>query len=164
MAVEDRRFYQRDLVIDVRSMARALFEDVKASVRAKKIKIVEGGSTIPQQLVKQLLPAEERQKRHLTRKFKELVLASRLVQTFTKDEILTFYLNEVYLGHNRFGVEAASQFYFDKKVDMLRRGLSKIHKRRNCYKRCVCKILRQGTACGVGGAKNYAERLRAFFC
>jgi len=108
IAVEDRRFYERDFAIDVRAIARAIVEDIREG------KIVEGGSTIPQQLVKQLLSPDERSKKSFLRKFKELILASRLVGTFSKDVILSLYLNEVYLGHKRYGVEAASRFYFGK--------------------------------------------------
>lgn len=108
LAVEDRRFYERDLAIDLRAIARALLEDVKAG------KIVEGGSTIPQQLVKQLLSPEERESRSVGRKLKELVLASRLIQKFSKDEIFLLYLNEVPLGHQRVGAEAAARLYFNK--------------------------------------------------
>ena len=61
LAVEDRRFYERDLAIDVRAIARALWEDLKAG------RIVEGGSTIPQQLVKQLLDPSERRQRSFKR-------------------------------------------------------------------------------------------------
>lgn len=110
LAVEDRRFYERDLAIDLRAIARAAYEDLK------ELKIVEGGSTIPQQLVKQLLPTEERDSRSIGRKLKEVVLASRLIQRFSKDEIFLLYLNEVPLGHQRIGVEAASLLYFNKRA------------------------------------------------
>lgn len=110
LAVEDRRFYERNLAIDLRAIARAGYEDLK------EFKIVEGGSTIPQQLVKQLLPTEEREGRSIKRKIKEVVLASRLIQRFSKDEIFLLYLNEVPLGHQRIGVEAASLLYFNKRA------------------------------------------------
>src|SRR3989338_749641 len=113
LAVEDRRFYERDLAIDLRDIARAAYEDVK------ELKIVEGGSTIPQQLVKQLLSSEERGSRSVRRKLKELVLASRLIQKFSKDEIFLLYLNEVPFGHQRIGVEAASRLYFNKRAGEL---------------------------------------------
>ena len=111
--VEDKRFYERDLAIDVRGLGRAAWEDLKAG------EIVEGGSTIPQQLVKQLLPPEERRKKSITRKIKEFVLAWRLVRKFSKDEILALYLNEIYLGHQRYGIEAASRYYYNKSARAL---------------------------------------------
>lgn len=108
LAVEDVRFYERDLVIDLRAIARAIIEDIKEG------KIVEGGSTIPQQLVKQLLPEKERSEKSVLRKIKELVLASRLVTRLNKDHIFLLYLDEIYTGHQRKGVDAASLFYFNK--------------------------------------------------
>lgn len=108
LEVEDKRFYERSLWIDVKAIGRAIYENTKA------LKIVEGGSTLPQQLVKQLLPVEEQAQRSLERKVKEFVLAFRLVKNFSKDKIFTLYLNEIYLGHQRRGVEAASLFYFNK--------------------------------------------------
>ena len=110
LAVEDRRFYERDLAIDLRAIARAGYENMK------ELKIVEGGSTIPQQLVKQLLSPEERESRSVARKLKELVLASRLIQKLSKDEIFLLYLNEVPLGHQRIGVESAARLYFNKRA------------------------------------------------
>ncbi|MDO8601039.1 MAG: transglycosylase domain-containing protein [bacterium] len=111
--VEDRRFYERDFAVDLRAIGRALWEDIKAQ------KIVEGGSTIPQQLVKQLLPKEERERKSIERKIKEYLLARRLIRNFTKDEILALYLNEAYFGHQRYGAEAAARFYFDKSISEL---------------------------------------------
>lgn len=108
IAIEDERFFRRDWPLDAQAILRAFWKNVQAR------KIVEGGSTIEQQLVKQLLPPEERKERSVWRKFKELVLGFQLVKEFSKEEILYLYLNEAYLGHNRNGVEAASLFYFGK--------------------------------------------------
>lgn len=109
LSVEDRRFYERDFwAVDFRAMLRAILEDAKAR------RIVEGGSTIPQQLVKQLLPPEERAEKSISRKIKEAILAFQLLRNFTKDEILALYLNEIYLGHQRYGIEAAARLYFNK--------------------------------------------------
>ena len=71
----------------------------------------EGGSTITQQLIKQLLLTSERS---YTRKMKEAILAYQLERNFTKDQILTIYLNQIYLGEHAFGVESAARTYFGK--------------------------------------------------
>ena len=113
LGIEDRRFYERDLWIDVRAKGRALFEN------ARHLRIVEGGSGIPEQLVKQLLSPEERSQRSVERKIKEFFLAWSLVKRFTKDEIFILYLNEIYLGDQRFGIEAASRHYFNKNAEQL---------------------------------------------
>jgi penicillin-binding protein 1A len=104
IAAEDRNFYHHG-AIDVASTLRALLVDVKAGG------LNEGGSTITQQLVKiQLLTPEK----SLPRKLHELVLAIALEQRFSKDQILTMYLNRVYFGHGAYGVGAAARTYFDK--------------------------------------------------
>lgn len=104
LAIEDRRFYQH-FGLDPLALLRASIANLKAG------RVVQGGSTITQQLAKTifLTPA-----RTLKRKVQELLLALWLEQKFTKDEILTIYLNRVYLGAGAFGVEAASRRYFDK--------------------------------------------------
>ncbi len=106
IATEDTRFYSHH-GIDLRGMARAMFRNLRAR------RIVEGGSTLTQQLAKVLFLTPERS---LTRKFKELVLALRIEQQYTKREILTFYLNQIYFGSGAYGVEAAAQIYFGKHV------------------------------------------------
>ena len=78
--------------------------------------IAQGGSTITQQVAKKLLLTSERT---FTRKFKEAVLAWRMEKALTKQEILYLYLNQIYLGHRAYGVEAASENYFDKNVEEL---------------------------------------------
>jgi penicillin-binding protein 1A len=108
IAIEDERFFSRSVPWDLHAIFRASLKNWEAG------RVVEGGSTIEQQLAKQLLPPEERKARSFQRKLKELVLGIQLVQTFSKNEILSLYLNEAYLGHNRNGVEAAALFYFDK--------------------------------------------------
>ena len=72
-----------------------------------------GGSTITQQVVKTFLLSTDWR---VKRKVKELVLAPRLEQNLTKDEILWLYLNQIYFGHRRYGVEEASRFYFGKGI------------------------------------------------
>ena len=104
MAIEDRRFYSH-LGIDPRGLARAIYTNIKAGA------FVQGGSTITQQLAKNVFLAPERT---LSRKVRELLLAFWLEARFSKDQILTLYLNRVYLGAGTYGVEAASQRYFSK--------------------------------------------------
>ncbi len=104
VSVEDRRFYDH-FGIDLRGLLRAVF------VNAQAQGMVQGGSTITQQVAKNLFLTPERT---LTRKLREMMLALWLEQNFTKDEILSIYLNRVYLGAGTYGVEAASQRYFDK--------------------------------------------------
>ena len=109
LAAEDRNFYNHGAV-DVGSTARALWVDVTSR------SLNEGGSTITQQLVKiQLLTPQK----SLTRKVQELVLAITLEQRYSKDQILTMYLNRVYFGHGAYGVGAAARTYFDKDVKNL---------------------------------------------
>jgi penicillin-binding protein 1A len=102
MAIEDRRFYDH-AGVDPRGIARAAVANLLAG------RVSQGGSTLTQQLAKNLFLTPERS---LERKLKELVLAFRLEQRLSKDEILTIYLNRVYLGAGSYGVEAASQRYF----------------------------------------------------
>jgi penicillin-binding protein 1A len=104
IAVEDRRFFEHGGV-DVEGVARAAVTDLKAG------RIVEGGSTITQQLVRNLYISNERT---VQRKLKEACLATKLDRAWTKHRILTTYLNQVYYGNQAYGIEAASQTYFSK--------------------------------------------------
>jgi penicillin-binding protein 1A len=104
LAAEDRNFYNHGAV-DVTSIARALWVDVMSRG------LNEGGSTITQQLVKMQLLTPQKS---LTRKVQELVLAVAIEQRYSKDQILTMYLNRVYFGHGAYGVGAAAKTYFDK--------------------------------------------------
>ena len=106
LATEDRRFFEH-FGVDFIGTARALFENARAN------EVVQGGSTLTQQLAKNLFLSSERS---LTRKVKEAFLALLLESRFTKREILKLYLDRAYLGGGAFGVEAASQFYFGKSV------------------------------------------------
>ncbi|HLC38560.1 MAG TPA: PBP1A family penicillin-binding protein [Patescibacteria group bacterium] len=105
IAAEDANFYHHH-GIDFRGVARALYNDV-----FRRSKYLQGGSTITQQYVKNALLYP---KRTLIRKIKEAILAIELEIMFSKDEIVTMYLNEIPYGSNAYGVEAASQTYFDK--------------------------------------------------
>ncbi len=102
MAIEDRRFYDHPGV-DARGILRAIVVNLRAG------RVTQGGSTLTQQLAKNLFLTPERS---LERKLKELVLALLLERRFSKDAILTIYLNQVYLGSGTYGVEAAAQRYF----------------------------------------------------
>ncbi len=106
IAVEDSRFYNH-LGIDIAGITRAFIENVRAG------RIVEGGSTITQQLAKTMFLTPQRK---LERKIKEIILAMRIERFFSKDEILELYLNQIYYGHGAYGVEAAAMAYFDKHV------------------------------------------------
>ncbi|MGH7765385.1 MAG: transglycosylase domain-containing protein, partial [Candidatus Dormibacteraceae bacterium] len=102
MAAEDRSFYSHG-AIDPVSTARALWVDLTTGG------LNQGGSTITQQLVKiQLLTPQK----SLTRKVQELVLAETIQQRYTKDQILSMYLNRVYFGHGAYGIGAAARTYF----------------------------------------------------
>ncbi len=104
LAVEDRRFYEH-WGIDLRGLLRAFWVNLKAG------EIVQGGSTITQQLAKVLFLTPERT---LKRKAQEALLAMWLETKFSKDEILSIYLNRVYLGSGTYGMDAAARRYFDK--------------------------------------------------
>ena len=104
VAIEDRRFYSHG-GIDPQGIARAVWADVQAG------KVVQGGSTITQQLVRNLYISNERT---LQRKLKEACLAIKLNDAWSKQRILETYLNQVYYGNLAYGIEAASQTYFSK--------------------------------------------------
>lgn len=106
VAAEDARFYKHK-GIDFLSIIRAFFKNIEAGT------IVQGGSTITQQVTKSFFLTPERS---YSRKIKEAVLAYRIDRTFTKEEILFLYLNQIYLGHGAYGVEAAAENYFGKSV------------------------------------------------
>ncbi|ACC80644.1 transglycosylase domain-containing protein [Nostoc punctiforme] len=114
LAGEDNYFYNHP-GIDPGGIGRA------ALVNWTSGTVKEGGSTITMQLVKNLFLSR---KRALTRKIAEAVLAIRLEQIFTKDQILEMYLNQVYWGHNNYGVETAAQTYFNKSAENLTLGES----------------------------------------
>lgn len=104
IAIEDRRFYSH-FGIDPLGLARALVTNVTSG------QMVQGGSTITQQLAKNMFLSPERT---LERKVQEVLLAFWLEHRYTKDEILEMYLNRVFFGSNAYGVEAASRRYFNK--------------------------------------------------
>ncbi|MBR5346906.1 MAG: PBP1A family penicillin-binding protein [Deltaproteobacteria bacterium] len=112
VAAEDKRFFHHK-GINLYSIARAALKNY----RTKGIR--QGGSTITQQVAKSLLLTPERT---YTRKLKEALLAWRIERSLSKEGILYLYLNQIYLGHTAYGVEAAAQVYFDKSVNQLTLG------------------------------------------
>jgi penicillin-binding protein 1A len=109
VAVEDRRFFEHRGV-DVRGIVRAVWQDVRNRA------VVEGGSTITQQFVKN---AYVHSSRTVERKLKEAALAWQLEQRWTKDRILTAYLNTIYFGNGAYGIEQAARVYFQHSADKL---------------------------------------------
>jgi penicillin-binding protein 1A len=104
VAIEDRRFYEH-FGVDLGGMLRAGAENLRAG------RVVQGGSTLTQQLAKNLFLTNDRTWR---RKFQEIAMAIWLEGRFTKDEILALYLSRVYFGAGAYGIEAASERYFDR--------------------------------------------------
>jgi penicillin-binding protein 1A len=110
VAIEDSRFWKHG-ALDYQGIARALYKDVNAR------HIVEGGSTITQQLVRNLYIGKPQ--RTLARKVREACLAQKLSQTLTKKQILAEYLNEVFYGRHAFGAQAGAQTFFSTNADHL---------------------------------------------
>ena len=106
VAIEDRRFYEHS-GLDYRGMLRAALANLRAG------RVVQGGSTITQQVARALLRTSQQT---LQRKIREAILARRLETHYSKDQILTLYLNQIFLGHQSYGVAAAARRYFDKAV------------------------------------------------
>ena len=112
LASEDAGFYRHE-GINLLAIARCAVKNV---VRGRA---ACGGSTITQQVVKTFLLSPEKR---ISRKVKEVMLAKRLEQNLSKDEILYLYLNQIYFGHRRYGVEEAARFYFGKSVRQVTLG------------------------------------------
>lgn len=111
VAREDRRFFEHS-GIDLLGIARAALADARSEG-------LQGGSTIPQQYVKNVYLSNERS---LTRKVKEAVIAVKLSRKYSKEEIMSLYLNTVYFGHGAYGIEAAAREYFSKSARDLTLG------------------------------------------
>ncbi|MCJ7748337.1 MAG: PBP1A family penicillin-binding protein [Desulfobacterales bacterium] len=109
IAAEDADFFQHK-GIDYKGIARAIFKNLMAG------RIVQGGSTITQQVTKTFFLTP---KRSFLRKLKEVAYAFGLERNLTKEEILNLYLNNIYLGNGAYGVEAASESYFNKRTEQL---------------------------------------------
>lgn len=112
IAAEDANFFNHP-GIDLQGVVRALIRNMEAG------RIVQGASTITQQVTRTFLLSNERT---YARKIREAILAYRLEQNLTKKEILYLYLNQIYLGHGAYGVEAAAQGFFGKSVERLSLG------------------------------------------
>ena len=110
VAAEDSRFYQHQ-GLDMQSIFRAVFKNVEAG------HIVQGGSTITQQVAKMMYLSPEKK---YTRKIKEAILAYKIDKYLSKDEILNLYLNQIYMGHGTYGIESASLGYFGKSAKNLK--------------------------------------------
>jgi penicillin-binding protein 1A len=109
VAGEDARFF-RHRGLDYVAILRALFRNIFSG------EIVQGGSTITQQVVKSLLLTPEKS---FSRKLREAILAYRIEKYLSKEEILFLYLNQIYLGHGAYGVATAAETYFGKRVEEL---------------------------------------------
>lgn len=112
VAAEDKRFFAHEGV-DWTAVLRAVLVD------AARMRVVQGASTLTQQLARNLYLS---QKRTITRKVNEMLVAMRMEEVMTKEEILHQYLNLIYLGHGRYGVEEAAQFYFGKPASQVDLG------------------------------------------
>lgn len=109
VATEDKNFYNHP-GYDLCGVARSMIENTIAG------HVVQGGSTITQQLSRMLFLSNEQS---YTRKIKEIIIAAQIEKSISKDQILTMYLNNVYLGSGAYGVEGAAQIYFAKHLDQL---------------------------------------------
>lgn len=107
ISVEDHRFYKHN-GIDLIAICRAMVNDIKA------MKLVEGGSTITQQLCKNMYFTQEKK---FTRKFAEIFMAFKVEQNYSKDEILELYLNTSYFGDGYYTVKEACRGYFNKELN-----------------------------------------------
>ncbi|MBN1826615.1 MAG: PBP1A family penicillin-binding protein [Candidatus Eisenbacteria bacterium] len=112
LAMEDRKFYDH-WGVDMRSVMRAMILNLRAG------RVVQGASTITQQLARNLFIHEESgwMAQTYTRKIREALLAMEIEKRYTKDEILEMYLNHIFLGQRAYGVEAAARTYFGKHVE-----------------------------------------------
>ena len=109
VAIEDNRFYDHRGV-DAKAILRAIVEDLR------QMDLAQGGSTITQQLARNAFLSHEKT---FARKLSEAIYAVQIERKYTKDEILEKYLNQIYFGHGAYGIEAASQLYFNKSASDL---------------------------------------------
>ena len=115
ISIEDERFYEHS-GIDFKSLLRVAFKTILMGDDSSG-----GGSTITQQLAKNLYPRKERKRTNLVvDKIKEMIIAKRLESVFTKDEVLTNYLNTVSFGDNTFGIESAALKFYNSRTKNLR--------------------------------------------
>ncbi|MDF2835823.1 MAG: penicillin-binding protein [Paenibacillus sp.] len=109
VAVEDRRFYEHTGT-DIWGIGRALMQNAMSG------RTVQGGSTITQQLAKNVFLSHERT---LSRKWNEVLLAKKIEERYSKDEIMTMYLNQIYFGEGAWGIKRAAEVYYGKPVEQL---------------------------------------------
>lgn len=112
VSAEDKTFYEHK-GLDMRGIVRAQLSNVDNIMRGRRL---EGGSTITQQVAKNFLLTSEQR---IERKLREMLIARKMEEAFTKDHILELYLNEIYLGNRSYGVAAAALNYFNKSLDDL---------------------------------------------
>ena len=112
IASEDIRFYEHNGV-DYRSVMRAVVVDAIDTIKIGELSSAQGASTITMQLVRNVIDERETT---MVRKIKEALLAVQFEKSYDKDEILYYYLNEIYLGPQIYGVQAAAEYYFGKDV------------------------------------------------
>ncbi len=113
VAIEDERFYQNKAGFDIRGIGRSIWADIHGGDAA------QGGSTITQQLVRNLGIGGLTREKTFSRKIKEIIYADEIARNYSKQQILEMYLNAVYYGSGAYGVQAASETYFGKPVDQL---------------------------------------------
>lgn len=155
VAVEDREFFTHG-GIRFASILRALIADIRMG------RVVQGGSTITQQLAKQIFLTSEKS---LVRKIKEAVLAIEIENRFSKEKILELYCNQIYLGAGAYGFEAASQVYFGKSVDdltlaesALLAGLPKAPSRYSPFKNLKLAVTRRSTVLSSMFEAGYIDK------
>ena len=112
LASEDERFYSHHGV-DFRSVIRAAVIDIRDTLTRGELTFSQGASTITMQLVRSVIDETDKT---MTRKVKEALLAIEFEKNYEKDDILYYYLNEIYIGPNTYGMQAAAQYYFGKDV------------------------------------------------
>ncbi len=158
VSAEDARFFQHE-GLDYPAILRAFWKNIQAG------EIVQGGSTITQQVARSLLLSSERK---WSRKIREAILANRMEKSLSKKEILHLYLNQIYLGHGAYGIEAASQNYFGKHVEDLNlaeatmlAGLPQAPTRNSPYNHPRMAKLRQAYVLDQMVENGYINRMEA---
>jgi len=112
LAAEDKNFFDHFGIAPF-AIIRAMGKNVKASVSSGKFRVVQGGSTITQQLAKRLFTKSEK---NFARKALEAIIALQIEKKFTKTEILEMYFNQIFLGHGCYGIATSARFFFNKDV------------------------------------------------
>ena len=116
LAAEDSSFYSHN-GISIQGIARALWFNIRQKLFG--VGSIQGGSTITQQLARNLFLSQEKQEKSFVRKLKEIIVSFRLENVYSKDQILEMYLNTIYYGRGAWGVDTASRTYFGKSASYL---------------------------------------------